>query len=126
MRRSISIRGLLMLALVTGVIALSPDAKAQERPENAGPPAWVIDAWESNNTPVASVVGPPAWVVEAWQNGEMPQRPSGLPVWVMARQDMAKELGLPGPPPEVLQAWKDGEGFDLPGPPSFIFDILGL
>lgn len=126
MRSTMTFYGLLMLALATGAITLSTDANAQEKPDNAGPPVWVVDAWVSGVSPVAPVSGPPAWVVEAWQNGEMPQRPLGPPAWVAARHEIAKELGLPGPPPEVLEAWKNGEGNDLPGPPSFVLDILGL
>lgn len=124
MQATKSMRGVLVLAMATGTIGLSGDTIAQEIPANAGPPAWVVEAWESGNAPVVPVDGPPAWVVEAWQNGEMPQRPSGPPAWVVARQEMANELGLPGPPPEVRQAWEDGVGFELPGPSSFIFDLI--
>ena len=70
--------------------------------------------------------GPPEWVVEAWVNGERLRRPAGPPPWIGARREIAKELGLLGPPPEVIKAWENGKGFDLPGPPAFVLDLLGF
>lgn len=71
--------------------------------------------------------GPPAFVVEAWETVEAPVVPeNGPPAWVQARHAMAQELGLPGPPPEIIEAWQNGEGFDLPGPPDFVLELLGL
>lgn len=129
MRNTKSINVLLTLAFVAGTAVVSKDANAQERPaqpEAAGPPAWVLEAWESGEAPVAPANGPPSWVVEAWQNGERPQRPVGPPLWIARRHEMAKELGLPGPPAEVIEAWENGEGFDLPGPPDFVLDLFGF
>ena len=97
----------------------------QDRPAG-GPPEWVVEAWKMGEAPVVPDSGPPAWVVEAWSNGERPQRPSGVPPWVARRHTMAKELGLPGPPDEAIEAWENGEGTDLPGPPSFVREMLGF
>jgi len=121
--------GALTMAMSTGLVAVSTQTNAQEptsRPAHDGPPAWVLDAWETDEAPIVPVNGPPSWVVEAWANGEMRERPVGPPPWITARHEMAKEIGLPGPPAEVLDAWSSGNGFDLPGPPSFVLDILGL
>lgn len=130
-----------VMALAAGFAAISANTNAQERPAEAGPagpPAWVIAAWENGEAPVAPAMGPPAWVVEAWQNGERPQRPQGAqrprgsqrpfgpPPWIAARHEMAKELGLSGPPSEVREAWKSGNGFELPGPPNFVLDLFGF
>jgi len=119
-----------IMALTLLTMAIPAVAFSQERPADVGrrggPPAWVIEAWESSEAPVPPANGPPAWVVEAWMNGERPQRPTGPPPWIAARHEMAKELGLPGPPPEVIKAWENGEGFDLPGPPDFVLDLLGF
>ena len=114
------------MALVIG-ICVSSNLNAQEptdQPTKAGPPAWVIEAWESGEVPMPPANGPPSWVVDAWRNGDGPQRPAGPPAWIPARQEMAKELGLPGPPAEVIEAWKNGDGFDLPGPPDFVLDLF--
>lgn len=129
MRKMKSINVWLVLAFVTSVAAVSSNVKAQERPGEVGPPgppAWVIESWESGEAPVIPANGPPAWVVRAWESGERPTRPSGPPPWVAARHEMALELGLPGPPDEVIEAWKNGEGADLPGPPGIVFDLLGF
>lgn len=126
MRKKITIHSLLAVALST--IAISSDANGQEsgvRPATAGPPAWVLDAWDSGDSPEPPVYGPPSWVVDAWQSGERPARPIGPPMWVLARQEMAQEFGLPGPPAEALEAWQNGEGFSLPGPPKFVFELFG-
>lgn len=116
---------LIVLAFLIGTVAVSANADAQ-KPAQAGPPAWVIEAWESGDAPVVPANGPPAWVVEAWQNGVQSTRPDGPPPWIAARHSLALEIGLPGPPPEVIQAWENGEGFDLPGPPNFVLDLLGF
>lgn len=129
MRRLKSICALMVLALVACTSGSSVDANAEDhrrQGEQNGPPAWVVEAWETGEAPIVPEAGPPAWVVEAWQDGERPQRPTGPPPWVAARHEMAKELGLPGPPPEVVEAWENGEGFDLAGPPDFIRDLLEL
>ncbi len=126
MRKTKSIRVLPALAFVVGTVAISVNAHAQKPAQAGGPPAWVLEAWESGEAPVVPENGPPAWVVEAWQNGERPVRPNGPPPWIAARHEMAKELGLPGPPSEVIEAWENGEGFDLPGPPDFVLDLLGF
>ena len=126
MRNTKSIGALLALAVVAGIAAFSVDANAQEKPAEteAGPPAWVLEAWESGEAPEVPVNGPPAWVVEAWKNGDRPQRPAGPPPWIARRHEMARELGLSGPPAEVIAAWENGEGFELPGPPDFVLDLL--
>ena len=129
MRNPKSINVLLTLAFVAGIAVISADVNAQEKPaeaEKAGPPAWVLEAWESGEALVVPANGPPAWVVEAWQNGERPQRPVGPPPWITARHEMARELGLSGPPAEVIEAWQNGEGFELPGPPDFVLDLFGF
>lgn len=129
MRKKMTSFSLLAMALVTATIAISSDAIGQERadrPATDGPPAWVLDAWESGDSPEPPAYGPPAWIVQAWQSGERPAQPMGPPAWVLARQEMAKELGLPGPPAEVLEAWQNGEGFSLPGPPEFVFELFGF
>ena len=116
--------------VVTTVFAvIPPDANAQQALDVAsesGPPAWVITAWETSESPVVPESGPPAWVVEAWQNGERPQRPAGPPPWIASRHAIARQLGLPGPPPEVIDAWQNGDGADLPGPPEFVFEWFGF
>lgn len=129
MRKKTTSYSLLALALVTATIAISSDANGQERevrPATTGPPAWVLDALESGDAPEPPAYGPPAWVVEAWQSGERPARPMGPPEWVLARQEIATERGLPGPPAAVLEAWQNGDGFSLPGPPEFVFELFGF
>jgi len=85
-------------------------------------PAVSVSQEISDNTEQS--MGPPGWVVQAWENGERAQ-PTVMPWWVKARLEMARELGLPGPPQEVFDAWERGEGFDLPGPPDFVLELLG-
>ena len=117
------------LALVAGISTISAEANAQEKPADAvevGPPAWVLEAWETGEEPVVPANGPPAWVVEAWKNGERPHRPAGPPPWITSRHEMAHKFGLPGPPAEVIQAWQNGGGFDLPGPPDFVLSLFGF
>ncbi|TWU04758.1 hypothetical protein [Stieleria varia] len=127
MRTKITSFNGIALALVAAAITMSSDANGQqptEKPAAAGPPAWVLDAWATGEVPIPPADGPPAWVVEAWQNGEQPSRPMGPPPWSGARQEFAKEIGLPGPPVEVLEAWENGEGFSLPGPPDSVFELI--
>lgn len=86
-----------------------------------------LTAWESGEAQIPPPAdGPPIWVIEMWQNGEWPVRPTGPPAWIRTRQEIALDLGLPGPPAEVLEAWQNGEGFSLPGPPDFVFELLGF
>lgn len=129
MKKTKSIGVLVAMAFVAGIAAFSTHANGQEqpaKPEAAGPPEWVLEAWETGEAPVVPAIGPPAWVVEAWENGERPQRLAGPPPWIAKRHEMAKELGLPGPPTEVIEAWENGEGFEFPGPPDFVLDLLGF
>lgn len=101
MKKTKSIGVLVAMAFVAGIAAFSTHANGQEqpaKPKAAGPPEWVLEAWETGEAPVVPAIGPPAWVVEAWENGERPQRPTGPPPWIAKRHEMAKELGLPGPP----------------------------
>jgi hypothetical protein len=118
-------RKIMLGLLAVGLMSMAVPAKAQA----FGPPSWVVEAWESGEmTPREN--GPPAWVIEAWGNGEGPAgagRPAGGPPrWIAERQGIARELGLPGPPAEVIEAWENGKGFDLPGPPKFVLDLLGF
>ncbi len=127
MRTKITSFNGIAMVLVTAAITMSSDANGQqptEKPAAAGPPTWVLDAWETGETPTPPAYGPPSWIVEAWQSGEQPSQPAGPPPWIVARQGFAKEIGLPGPPVEVLEAWENGEGFNLPGPPEFVFDLF--
>ena len=57
MRNTKSIGALLALAVVAGIAAFSVDANAQEKPAEteAGPPAWVLEAWESGEAPEVPV-----------------------------------------------------------------------
>ena len=129
MRTKITSFNWIAMALVTAAITMSSDANGQqpaEKPATGGPPAWVLDAWENGEVPTPPAYGPPAGVVEAWQSGEQPSRPMGPPPWGVARQEFAKEIGLPGAPVEVLEAWENGEGFSLPGPPDFVLELFGF
>ena len=126
-----NVKTLLGLGIVAVLVSSATLAFAQ-RPKEAGkspqgPPDFVLEAWESGEAPVPPQDGPPTWVVEAWESGERPRAGGfGPPAWVVERHRMAAELGLPGPPPAVIEAWENGEGFDLPGPPEFVWEILGL
>lgn len=109
------------------VLAQRP-VEAEGSPQ--GPPNSALEAWESGDGALADQNGPPTWVVEAWQNGEHPGANPGGEFgprpWVVERHRRAAELGLPGPPAEVIEAWQNGEESDLPGPPDFVLDILGM
>lgn len=129
MRRFNSVCALLALSMVTCTIGSSADANADDygrQGEQDGPPKWVIEAWETGEAVIVPTDGPPAWVVDAWRSGDRPERPVGPPPWIAARHEMAKELGLFGPPRDVIDAWQNGEGFELPGPPDFVRDLLGF
>ena len=106
------------------LLACSTFAAAQEGPPDRpfGPPAEVVAAWEAGEGHL--LPGPPEWVVEMRGGGS--ERPAGPPPWVAARQAFAEEIGLPGPPAEVTGAWENGEGEFLPGPPAFVFELLGM
>ena len=128
MRNVKTLLGLSIIAVLLGSAALALGQRPKEPGETPqGPPDFVLEAWESGEAPVPPQGGPPAWVIEAWQNGERPDAGGfGPPAWVVERHRMAAELGLPGPPAEVIEAWENGEGFDLPGPPDFVLELLGL
>ena len=98
----------LVLTFAFLVMSIPAIAVSQENPDNA-----------------EQSVGPPSWVVRAWQSGERTQLAEIMPPWVKAKLEMARELGLPGPPQEAFDAWESGEGFDLPGPPDFVLELLG-
>ena len=125
MRKSFLGFGVIIALACTAALVLA------QRPEHVEavqePPAFVVEAWERGEAPVPEN-GPPAWVIESWTNGEHLRAGGGFgpPKWVQERHVMGQELGLPGPPPEVIEAWQNGEGFDLPGPPDFVLDLLGL
>lgn len=112
---------------VAAALCLAPVlATAQESKEPAfGPPPEVIEAWQEGNGD--SLPGPPAWVFEMRQGGGFAQAELGdMPPWVARRHAMATQLGIGGPPTEVTEAWQNGEGFDLPGPPRFLLDLMQM
>lgn len=117
--------GIVVVLASTAALVLAQRSEIGAGPQQ-GPPDFVLETSESGEAPD----GPPAWVVEAWQNGEQPgtdvDGEFGPPAWVVERHRRAAELGLPGPPAEVIEAWKNGEGPDLPGPPDFVLDLLGM
>lgn len=117
----------MLLSTVVAAMCLVPlFAKAQETSGKPfGPPAEVIAAWENGEGHL--LPGPPAWVLEMRQvrGSAQPQADqSGMPPWVAKRHVMAQQLGLGGPPAEVIEAWQSGMGFDLPGPPEFVLDLM--
>ena len=117
----------MLLSTVVAAMCLAPlFAKAQESSgQPFGPPAEVIAAWENGEGHL--LPGPPAWVLEMRQARELSRADVGvMPPWVAKRQAMAQQIGLDGPPPEVIQAWQNGDGFDLPGPPEIVIDLLRM